>query len=130
MSDAERLERIQKVFPDREEAQAILEYDKMVDATEKEILEHDLSPEKKKIAQRNCHAGVRKPVVYKFNTPKKRKENATKSKIIAELAHFLEENSEFETSDVQITNKEKEILLKICGQWYSVTLTYRRNMNK
>lgn len=129
ISDTEKLERIQRVFKDPEEAQAILEYDKMVEGTKTETLEHDLSPEQKKIAQQNCHAGVRKTTAYKF-TQRQRKENATKSGIISELAHFLAENSEFATSDVQIVNKEGEILLKICGEWYSVKLTYRRNMNK
>ena len=127
-TDTERLERIKKLGVSDEEALEILAYDKAVEAGEK--TEFDLDPEKAKTAQKFAHAGTRKaPAVYKWDTPK-RKPNATKSGIIAELADFLENHSEFETSDIQVVNKEREILLKIGGEWYSVVLQYKRNMNK
>lgn len=131
ITDAERIERYKKLGLSPEEEQELLEYDKAVEHDER--TEYDLSPEQLKIARKFAHTGTRevkkKPMV--LNLPKKtRKENATKAGIVAELAEFLTSGSQFETSDIQITNKEREILLKICGEWYSVTLTYKRNMNK
>lgn len=125
ISDEERLERIQRVFKDPEEARSILEYDKMVEGDKTETLEHDLSPEQKKIAQQNCHAGIRKPTAYKF-TQRQRKENATKSGIITELAHFLEDISDFSTENVKILNKERQISFSINGQDYELTLVQKR----
>lgn len=127
MSDVERLERIQKVFPNLEEAQAILEYDKMVDATKEENLEHDLPPERKKIAQQNCHAGTR--TSYKF-TQRERKPNATKGGIIVELAQFMSENSSFSTENVQILNKERQISFVIGSETFELTLVQKRKSKK
>ena len=86
-------------------------YDKAVEAGEK--TQYDLSPDKAKIAQKFAHAGTRKtPTAYKF-TPRQRKPNATKGGIIAELAEFLEKNSQFSIVDLAITNKERQIAFSI-----------------
>lgn len=117
----------------REEAEEVFAYDDLVDHSQSTV--YDLTPEQQKIAQKYTSTGTRQtkpksaPTVYKFET-KKRKENATKSGIIAELSEFLTSGSQFETSDIEITNKEREITLRICGEWYKVTLSYCRNMNK
>lgn len=102
----------------------------MVDKTKDEILEHDLSPEKKKIAQKNCHAGVRnKPVAYKF-AKKERKPNATKGGLIEEMAELIQENSSFAIENFQIPNKEGKISFKIGDKWYTFALTEHRTKPK
>lgn len=130
ITDEDRIKRYKALGLTPEQEKELLAYDKAVEHDEK--TEYDLSPEQVKIARKFAHTGtrqVKKPMIP--NLPKKeRKENATKSGIISEIAEFLEKNSQFETDNVQITNKEREILLKICGEWYTVTLTYKRNMNK
>lgn len=118
-----------RVFKDPAEAQAIFEYDKMVDHDKTETLEHDLTPEQKKIAQKNCHAGVRNVTAYKWGK-KERKPNATKSGIIAELAEILQENSSFMLENFQIPNKEGKISFTIGGKWYTLALTEHRTKPK
>jgi type II secretory ATPase GspE/PulE/Tfp pilus assembly ATPase PilB-like protein len=125
LTDEEKISRFKSLKLTEEEERELLEYDKTVDATN-EKLEFDLTDEQNKIAQSYVRTGTRK------NVPKKstRKANATKAGIIAELASFLTNGTQYETSDIQITNAEREILLKICGKWYSVTLMYKTKMNK
>ena len=99
-------------------------YDKAVEAGEK--TQYDLSPDKAKIAQKFAHAGTRKtPTAYKF-TPRQRKPNATKGGIIAELADFLEKNSQFSIVDLAITNKERQIAFSIGGDSFELTLVQKR----
>lgn len=124
VTDAERLERIKRVFPDEKEAQDILAYDKAVEAGEK--TEYDLPPDKLKAAQKYAHAGTRKvPTTYKF-TKRERKPNATKGGIIAELAEFMEHNSNFDVSNLAITNKERQISFMVGGETFELTLVQKR----
>lgn len=124
VTDAERLERIKRVFPDDKEARDILAYDKAVEAGEKTL--YDLSPEQEKIAKKFAHTGTRKtPTAYKF-TPRQRKPNATKGGIIAELADFMEHNSNFAVTDLAITNKERQIAFKIGDDSFELTLVQKR----
>ena len=67
----------------------------------------------------------RKPTVYQFQK-RERKANPTKGGIIAELAKFLEENSEFAVENVEITNKERQIAFKIGENAFELTLTQKR----
>lgn len=123
-TDAERLERIKRVFPDDKEARDILAYDKAVEAGEK--TPYDLSPEQEKIAKKFAHIGTRKtPTAYKF-TPRQRKPNATKGGIIAELADFMEHNSNFAVANLTITNKERQIAFKIGDDSFELTLVQKR----
>lgn len=123
-TNAERLERIKRVFPDDKEARDILAYDKAVEAGEK--TPYDLSPEQEKIAKKFAHIGTRKtPTAYKF-TPRQRKPNATKSGIIAELADFMEHNSNFAVANLTITNKERQIAFKIGDDSFELTLVQKR----
>lgn len=123
-TDAERLERIKRVFPDDKEARDILAYDKAVEAGEK--TPYDLSPEQEKIAKKFAHTGTRKtPTAYKF-TPRQRKPNATKGGIIAELADFMEHNSNFVVANLAITNKERQIAFKIGDDSFELTLVQKR----
>lgn len=124
VTDAERLERIKRVFPDDKEARDILAYDKAVEAGEK--TPYDLSLEQEKIAKKFAHTGTRKtPTAYKF-TPRQRKPNATKGGIIAELADFMEHNSNFAVTDLAITNKERQIAFKIGDDSFELTLVQKR----
>lgn len=108
------------------EAKEIYAYDKMVDgAGAKERLEFDLSLEAEKEAKKLANSRERKPTVYNFNQ-RERKTNPTKAAIIAEIAKFLEENSENACENVKITNKERQISFKIGENDYEFTLVQKR----
>ena len=111
-----------------EEAKNILAYDKLVEKGEK--TEHDLSPDKAKIAQKFAHAGKRKaPTAFKFDK-RQRKPNATKGGIIAELAEFLEHHSQFSVEGVNVTNPERQIAFSIGGESFELTLVQKRKPKK
>ena len=106
-----------------EEADDIIATDKMIDKGER--TPYDLDPEAEKIAKKFANAGTKKPTVYDFKT-RERKSNPTKGGIIAELAKFLKENSEFATENVEITNKERQIAFKIGDDNFEITLIQKR----
>lgn len=107
-----------------EEKQELLAYDKAVERGEK--TEYDLPPDKEKAARKYAHTGTRKaPTAYKF-TPRQRKPNATKGGIIAELAEFLEKNSQFSIESLEVTNKERQIAFKIGEDSFELTLVQKR----
>ena len=108
-----------------EEALDIISNDKAIDQGKR--VEFDLDPEREKMAKKMANVGTKKPTVYKFDTKdKKRKENPTKAGIIAELAKFLEENSENTCENVEITNKERQIAFKIGENDFELTLVQKR----
>ena len=108
-----------------EEALDIITQDKAIDQGKR--VEFDLDPEREKMAKKMANVGTKKPTVYKFDTKdKKRKENPTKAGIIAELAKFLEENSENACENVEITNKERQIAFKIGENDFELTLVQKR----
>ena len=108
-----------------EEALDIIASDKAIDQGKR--VEFDLDPEREKMAKKMANVGTKKPTVYKFDTKeKKRKENPTKAGIIAELAKFLEENSENTCENVEITNKERQIAFKIGENDFELTLVQKR----
>lgn len=124
VTDAERLARYDKLGLSDKEKQELLVYDKAVERGEK--TEFDLPPEKAKAAAKYAHTGTRKaPTAYKF-TPRQRKPNATKGGIIAELADFLEKNSQFSIASLEITNKERQIAFKIGDDSFELTLVQKR----
>lgn len=128
VTDKERLERIKKLGVSDEEANEILAYDKAVERGE--TTEYDLPADKLKVAQKFAHTGTRKqPTVYKFDK-KERKPNATKGGLIAELAKFLMEQSEFSTEAVTITNKERQIAFNIGADSFELTLVQKRKPKK
>ena len=109
-----------------EQAKSIIEHDQKVDKMTVKECESDLTDDQKAIAKK-YRQGDRKPTVYNFDTSKRqRKENPTKSGIIAELAKFLEENSENACENVEITNKERQIAFKIGENAYELTLVQKR----
>ena len=107
-----------------EEADDIIATDKLIDQGKRSP--YDLDPEKEKMAKKFANAGTRKaPTAYKFSK-RERKSNPTKAGIIAELATFLQENSENACENVEITNKERQIAFKIGENAYELTLVQKR----
>lgn len=121
-SQKEKLMRILKCSA--EEADDIIKTDKMIDKGER--TPYDLDPETEKMAKKFANATDRKkPTVYSFQK-RERKANPTKGGIIAELAKFLENDSEFATESVEITNKERQIAFKIGNDAFELTLVQKR----
>ena len=95
-------------------------------------MEFDLTPEQEKNAKLYTKAGStakKAPTVYKLDNTKgnrSRKENPTKASIIAELVHFLQEESENACENVEILNKERQISFKIGENAYELTLVQKR----
>lgn len=128
VTDAERKARYKALGLTPQEEEELLAYDKAVDAGKK--TEYDLSPEQEKIARKFAHTGTRKqPTAYKF-TPRQRKPNATKGGIIAELAEFLEKNSQFSIENLQILSKERQIAFAIGADSFELTLVQKRKPKK
>lgn len=124
VNDKERLERIKKLGVSDEEAQDILAYDKAVERGEP--TKYDLPPDKVKVAQKMAHTGTRKkPTVYRFEK-KERKPNATKGGLIAELAEFLANGSQYSIEGLAITNKERQIAFTIGDDSFELTLVQKR----
>jgi hypothetical protein len=115
-----QVERIMKnLGVSREEALEIIECDKAIDRGEK--MDFDLSAEADKVARKFSNVGTRKTDGKK--TERKRKENTTKSSLIAEIARFLTENG---YESVEITNKERQIALKSGENAFELTLVQKR----
>lgn len=121
-SQKEKLMRILKCTA--EEADDIIKTDKMIDKGER--TPYDLDPETEKMAKKFANTTERKkPTVYSFQK-RERKANPTKGGIIAELAKFLENDSEFATESVEITNKERQISFSVGSEKYELTLVQKR----
>ena len=120
-SQKEKLMRILGI--DAETAEDVIKTDKMIDKGER--TPYDLDPETEKMAKKFANVKDRKPTVYNFQK-RERKANPTKGGIIAEIAKFLEEMSEFATESVEITNKERQISFKIGENAFELTLVQKR----
>ena len=109
----------------KEEAEDVIATDKMIDRGER--TPYDLEPEKEKeIIKAFVNTKTKKaPTVYKFDK-RERKPNATKGSIIAELANFLENNSENAVSNLNIINAERIISFSIGDDNFELTLTQKR----
>ena len=117
-------ERIMKVLNlTSAEADEVLAYDRMVEQGKK--TEYDLSKEQEKVTRKYRQAD-RTPTVYNWQKKRERKPNATKGGLIAELFTFLMENSEFDTKNVEITNKERQITFAIGDDKFELTLVQKR----
>lgn len=120
--------RYDKLNLTEEEKKELLAYDKAVERGEK--TEYDATPEQLKVERLMARTGTRKALTaYKF-TQRQRKPNATKGGIIAELAEFLEKNSQFSTENVAITNKERQIAFQIDEETFELTLVQKRKPKK
>ena len=120
-SQKEKLMRILGI--DAETAEDVIKTDKMIDKGER--TPYDLDPETEKMAKKFANVKDRKPTVYNFQK-RERKANPTKGGIIAEIAKFLEEMSEFATESVEITNTERQISFKIGENAFELTLVQKR----
>ena len=118
----EKIMRVLKVSS--AEADEILAYDRAVEKGEK--TPYDLTAEQEK-EMRKYRQAERKPTLYKWDTKKReRKPNATKEGIVAEIAKFLTENSDFDTKSVEITNKNREITFQVGDDTFTWTLVQKR----
>jgi hypothetical protein len=107
----------------RAEAEQILADDKAIDRGER--MPFDLDKEKEKDAKKYVRTGTRQ--TNGQPTERKRKENPTKATIISEIARFLTENG-YEM--VEITNKERQIALKVGENAFELTLVQKRTPKK
>ena len=124
ISDKDRIARYKSLNLTMEEERELCEYDKAVDSGKS--TDYDLTPEQRKVAQFYTRTGTRKaPTVYNFSK-RDRKENATKAGIIAELDDFLRHGSKFEVSEVNVTNKERQIAFRIGNDNFELTLVQKR----
>ena len=115
-----QIERIMRSLKcSRAEAEEILAEDKKIDRGE--AVDFDLSAEEHKRAMKNANTGTREPKGEK--TARKQRENPTKEAIIAEIANFLTEKG---YEKVEITNKERQIALKVGENAYELTLVQKR----
>lgn len=124
----EKLMRILNVSA--EEAEKIIADDKAIDRGEKLF---ELTEEQKKVAKKMSNfdsKNRKKPMVLDLKQPKNRKENATKSGIIAELVTFFSENSQFSVENLEILNKERQFTFKIGDETYEITLIQKRKPKK
>lgn len=109
---------------DSKQADEILAYDKAVERGEK--TPYDLTAEQEKEVRKYRQAD-RKPTLYKWDTKKReRKPNATKGGLISELFDFLSEHSDFEITNCEITNKERQIAFSVGENNFELTLVQKR----
>ena len=101
------------------EAIEIAKADKEIDKGVK--MPFDLSAEAEKEAKKYAKTGTRTTNGEKIE--RKRKENPTTGAIIAEIAQFLAENG---YESVEITNKERQIALKVGEIAFELTLVQKR----
>jgi len=107
----------------REEAEQVLADDKAIDRGER--MSFDLDKQTEKEAKKWANTGTRQTNGVK--TERKRKENPTKASIIAEIANFLTEKG---YEKVEITNKERQIALKVGENAFELTLIQKRQPKK
>ena len=130
---------------ERKKAEKVKEIMRLLDRTEEEALdvirtdeiidkggrtEYDLPIAEEKAALKIGRIDERKAKSADNKRGKVRAENPTKSGIIAEIAEFLTEKSQFACENVEITNKERQIAFKIGENAYEITLVQKRKPKK
>ena len=130
---------------ERKKAEKVKEIMHLLDCTEEEALdvirtdeiidkggrtEYDLPIAEEKAALKIGRIDERKAKSADNKRGKVRAENPTKSGIIAEIAEFLTEKSQFACENVEITNKERQIGFKIGENAYEFTLVQKRKPKK
>lgn len=130
---------------ERKKAEKVKEIMRLLDCTEEEALdvirtdeiidkggrtEYDLPIDEEKAALKIGRVDERKAKSADNKRGKVRAENPTKSGIIAEIAEFLTEKSQFACENVEITNKERQIAFKIGENAYEITLVQKRKPKK
>lgn len=130
---------------EKKKAEKVKEIMRLLDCTEEEALdvvktdeiidkggrtEYDLPITEEKAALKIGRVDERKAKSADNKRGKARVENPTKSGIIAEIAEFLTEKSQFACENVEITNKERQIAFKIGENAYEFTLVQKRKPKK
>ena len=130
---------------ERKKAEKVKEIMHLLDCTEEEALdvirtdeiidkggrtEYDLPIAEEKAALKIGRIDERKAKSADNKRGKVRAENPTKSGIIAEIAEFLTEKSQFACENVEITNKERQIAFRIGENAYEFTLVQKRKPKK
>ena len=130
---------------ERKKAEKVKEIMRLLDCTEEEALdvirtdeiidkggrtEYYLPIAEEKAALKIGRIDERKAKSADNKRGKVRAENPTKSGIIAEIAEFLIEKSQFACENVEITNKERQIAFKIGENAYEITLVQKRKPKK
>lgn len=108
-----------------EEAEDVYKYDQKIEHSKaKEKQEFDLTAEQEKNVKHWTRTGTKKaPPAYKF-TPRERKANTTKANIISKIFQFLTNLQEY--SEIQITNKERQIAFSNGENNFELTLVQKR----
>ena len=128
--DENRISELMKTLDlTRDEAIELIRDDEQVDKMGMKQVDDDLTEEQKK-AIKKAKGGVRAVNAYGKKVTRERKENLTKASLIAEIAQFLEENSENTCEMVTITNKERQISFSIGSEKYELTLVQKRKPKK
>ena len=130
---------------ERKKAEKVKEIMRLLDCTEEEALdvirtdeiidkggrtEYDLPIAEEKAALKMGRVDERKAKSADNKRGKVRAENPTKSGIIAEIAEFLTEKSQFACENVEITNKERQISFAIADEKFELTLVQKRKPKK
>ena len=113
----------------RDEAIELIRDDEQVDKMGMKQVDDDLTEEQKK-AIKKAKGGVRAVNAYGKKVTRERKENPTKASIIAEIAEFMQKNSEKDIEKCEITNKERQITIKIGENSFEMTLVQKRKPKK
>lgn len=126
---AEKVKKIMRLLDcTEEEALDVIRTDEIIDKGGR--TEYDLPIAEEKAALKMGRIDERKAKSADNKRGKVRAENPTKSGIIAEIAEFLTEKSQFACENVEITNKERQIAFKIGENAYEITLVQKRKLKK
>ena len=126
---AEKVKEIMRLLDcTKEEALDVIRTDEIIDKGGR--TEYDLPIAEEKAALKIGRIDERKAKSADNKRGKVRAENPTKSGIIAEIAEFLTEKSQFACENVKITNKERQIAFKIGENAYEFTLVQKRKPKK
>ena len=119
----EQIEKLMRLLDiSAEEAADVIKYDAEIDKGKDPF---PLSADQKKVEKEMRQADRKKPTIYNFDK-RDRKQNTTKSAIIAELAAFLEQNSESDVKNLEITNAERQLRFTVGENIYELTLVQKR----
>ena len=128
--DENRISELMKTLDlTRDEAIELIRDDEQVDKMGMKQVDDDLTEEQKK-AIKKVKGGVRAVNAYGKKVTRERKENPTKASLIAEIADFLQKNSENAIENCEITNKERQIAFKIDENSFELTLVQKRKPKK
>ena len=128
--DENRISELMKTLDlTRDEAIELIRDDEQVDKMGMKQVDDDLTEEQKK-AIKKAKGGVRAVNAYGKKVTRERKENPTKASLIAEIADFLQKNSENAIENCEITNKERQISFSIGSEKYELTLVQKRKPKK